>query len=60
VPCVQPGDESASAFIPGFAGILAESDLVVDGEQVLWSQLIDNVELPSNSVAPKPTTSPTP
>jgi hypothetical protein len=67
VPCVQPAEESASAFDPGFAGILAESDLVVeadvetkflrltqDGDQVLWSQLIDNVDVIRSRGTPEP------
>jgi hypothetical protein len=67
VPCVQPADESASAFDPGFTGILAESDLVVeadvetkfvrltqDGEQALWSQLIDNLDVIRSRETPAP------
>jgi hypothetical protein len=68
VPCVQPADESAAAFDPGFTGILEESDLVVEadvetkfvrlsqvGDQVFWSQLIDNVDVLRSRAVPPPT-----
>jgi hypothetical protein len=67
VPCVQPADESEAAFDPGFTGILEESDLVVeadietkfvrlsqDGDQVLWSQLIDNTDVIRSRETPAP------
>ena len=67
VPCVQPADESEAAFDPGFIGILEESDLVVeadvetkfvrlsqDGDQVFWSQLVDNVDVLRSRVVPPP------
>ena len=67
VACVQPADESAAAFDPGFTGILEQSDLVIeadieakflrlsqDGNQVLWSQLIDNVNVISSRATPAP------
>ena len=67
VACVQPADESASAFDPGFTGILEQSDLAIeadieskflrlsqDGDQVLWSQLIDNVDVISSRATPAP------
>jgi hypothetical protein len=68
VPCVQPADESEAAFDPGFTGILEETDLVVeadletkfvrlsqDGDQVFWSQLVDNVDVLRSRVVPPPT-----
>lgn len=67
VPCVQPADESQAPFDPGFTGILEESDLVIeadietkfvrlsqDGDQVLWSQLIDNVDVIRSKATPAP------
>jgi hypothetical protein len=59
--------ESQAPFDPGFTGILEESDLVIeadietkfvrlsqDGDQVLWSQLIDNVDVIRSRATPAP------
>ena len=68
VPCVYPADESPAAFDPGFSGLLQESDLVVEadiedkfqrlsqvGDQVYWSQIIDNVDVLRSRAVPAPT-----
>jgi hypothetical protein len=67
VPCVYPADESPADWDPGFVGVLQDSDLVVeadveskfvrlsqDGDQVFWSQLVDNVEVLRSRVDPPP------
>jgi hypothetical protein len=69
-PCIYPADEPSSpaAWDPGFAGLLQESDLVVEadiedkfqrssqvGDQVYWSQLIDNVDVLRSRAVPAPT-----
>jgi hypothetical protein len=67
IPCVQPADEPEAPFDPGFTGILEESDLVVEadvetkfvrlseaGDQVFWSQLIDNVDILRSRATPAP------
>lgn len=67
-PCVYPADEPPAAWDPGFSGLLQESDLVVEadiedkfqrlnqvGDQVYWSQLIDNVDVLRSRAVPAPT-----
>jgi hypothetical protein len=68
-PCVYPADESQSGWpSPDFTGLLQESDLVVEadiedkfqrlsqvGDQVYWSQLIDNVAMLRSRDVPAPT-----
>jgi hypothetical protein len=69
-PCIYPANEPSSpaAWDPGFAGLLQESDLVVEaniedkfqrlsqvGDQVYWSQLIDNVDVLRSRTTPPPT-----
>jgi len=66
-PCVYPADEPPAAWDPGFSGLLQESDLVVEadiqdkfqrlsqvGDQVYWSQLIDNVDVLRSRAVPAP------
>jgi hypothetical protein len=69
-PCIYPADEPSTpaAWDPGFVGVLQESDLVVEaniedkfqrlsqtGDQVYWSQLIDDVDVLRSRTTPPPT-----
>ncbi|HEY0868806.1 MAG TPA: hypothetical protein VGD55_00260 [Acidothermaceae bacterium] len=68
IPCVYPADDPPAAWDPGFVGVLQESDVVVeadiedkfqqlgqDGDQVFWSQLLDNVDVLRSRATPAPT-----
>jgi hypothetical protein len=65
---VYPADESPAGWGPDFAGLLQESDLVIEadiedkfqrltqvGDQVFWSQLLDNVDVLRSRAVPPPT-----
>lgn len=66
-PCVYPADEVSGGWDPGFVGVLQESDLVIEadvedkfqqlsqvGDQVFWSQLVDNVDVLRSRVVSPP------